>query len=365
MKIAQILYSGLGGHGSVVFSMLSASRDHSLKFVLGFLGIEPILSDYQQHCEIAKIPYTYFPAISGKPWLSWPAIARWLESEQPDTILLHSSAALLPCWWFAKWHHKKLIVVEHQANKLKTKAEWTFSYLSMLLATKIVILTPEYKQELQKGLKWGFRPHKISIIENGIDTKHFQLGKQVPLDNRFQVVRLGMAARFMPTKRQDILVKTIERLVALHPSIQWELTLAGNGITWQSIADLVKDKKLEKYVTLNGNLSNSELVLWLQSLDIYIHATEGETLSISLLQAMACQLPIIASNVDGVYNLLSNEHNTGFLVDNQDITGFVEQILYVVSNPTIALERAAEARRVVLEKYSSELMLERYLKIMN
>lgn len=361
LKIAQILYSGLGGHGSVAFSILEGITSNIYIFIFGFLGIEPLLNNYKNKCKEKGINQRYFKAIAGKPFYSWPKIVIWLYKERPDAIILHSVSAIIPVLIYTKITKTPLIFVEHQANSLKKPSAWKISKLGMKFADKIVYLTESYKNEMELALSKLFLSKKVCIIPNGIDTQRFIPSKNPILGRK--KINIGMAARFTSMRRQDILVECIEELKENYPHFDWHLTLAGDGETFKDVAKLVQDKNLQNNISLHGNLDEQELIQWFQDLDIYVHATEGETLSTSMLQAMACGLPIIASNVPGVKNLVSNSEEFGILVHEQTASEFNKAIGELANNKEKARKMSITARNIAIGNYSIENMSFKYLEL--
>jgi glycosyltransferase involved in cell wall biosynthesis len=361
MKVAQLLYSGLGGHGSVVFSLLDADKSHAWQSSLGFLGIEPVLPAYAEACQIHGYSFEHFLAVRGKPWRTWPRIARWLNKSLPDAIILHGPNALFACLWHARRRRVPLIVVEHQNNGLKSKSAWVYSHLAMLLADYIVLLTPAYDQEMRLQLGFFYRSSKVRIVPNGIDTTRYApvVRPVMPLKS----IRLGMAARFIGTKRQDVLVMMMNELHHLMPDIEWQLSLAGTGETWSNVERLIYTEGVKSNTVLPGQLDEPKLIHWYQSLDIYLHASEGETLSTSLLQAMASGLPIVASDVPGIRNLLNANPVCGILIRNQNPKEFAKAVAELVKNPDHAESLAKTGRQIAVSAYSQNQMFAAYTKI--
>jgi glycosyltransferase involved in cell wall biosynthesis len=353
----------MGGHGSVAFSLLDADKNREWAPLLGFLGIEPLSQTYVETCTQRGYPFEYFPATPGKPWRTWPRIARWLNIGRPDAIILHSVSALLPCVWQARRLGVPLVVVEHQPNSLKSRSEWVFSHLAMLLSDHVVILTPDYAGELKRTLGIFYSAGKVRVIPNGVDTKRFSpVGKFAMPDAK---VRLGMAARFTSMKRQDVLVKMLVELRRSNPQTNWQLSLAGGGESWERIRQMVLDYELADYVDLPGQLDEAQLIKWYQSQDIYLHASEGETLSTSLLQAMASALPIVASDVPGIRNLLTSEPVCGVLIRDQSPHGFAKAVIGLVKDKTRAANLAHSGRALSISNYSQDEMFSKYAKVLN
>jgi glycosyltransferase involved in cell wall biosynthesis len=364
LRVAQFLYSGLGGHGSVVFSLLNADIHKQWHPLLGFVGIEPVSAPYINTCVANGVAYKYFEATVGKPWRTWLSIVQWLNSCRPDTILIHSVSLLLPCLLHSYLRGIPLVAIEHQANALKHRREWVFSYLAMLLADKVVLLTPSYKQELKERLGWWFRESKVQVIPNGIDTVRFK--PQSRLVNRGELsIRMGMASRFIPGKRQDVLVAMMTELRQREPSIDWQLSLAGDGASRACIEKMVKKSNLDDCINLPGQLDEPELINWYQSLDIYIHASEGETLSTAILQAMASGLPIVASDVPGIRSLIAAEVECGLLADQQTPAHFAKLVIQLSNDALVRSLLGSVGRQLAASTYSQDEMFAGYTALLN
>ncbi len=171
---------------------------------------------------------------------------------------------------------------------------------------------------------------------------------------------MGMAARFSFSKRQDLLVDVMSRLESLRPGLQFELSFAGDGDEFDRVRTLASNSPLASHIHFNGLLNEQQVVDWLADLDMYVHATDGETLSTSLLQAMATSLPIVASAIDGVTNLLGFAGEYGVCAAN-DADGFAHAILRIADSPELAEALGSRSRERVLTRYSNLVMLQSYL----
>jgi glycosyltransferase involved in cell wall biosynthesis len=361
LKIAQVTYSGLGGLGSVVFSLISADRSHSHDWSTGFIGDLALDSSYQDLCKRNKVKYAAFRSTPGKPYRAWINLEKWLGSVKPAVVICHSINSILACRWYASRHGARLIAVEHTSNQVKTRNEWVASRVSMLLADRVVVLTDEYREELNKAHGWLYRPYKVRTIPNGIDTALFspRLAQLQKIDKR---IRLGMAARFSFSKRQDLLVDVMSKLADLRPDLSFELHLAGDGLEVDRVKNHASKSPIAPHIFFDGLLNEQQIADWLRHLDVYVHATDCETLSTSLLQAMATGLPIVASGVNGVTNLLGSAGDYGVCVAN-DAEGFALAILRIVDSPELSKLLGSRARDQILSCYSNQLMLERYLAV--
>jgi len=329
MKIIHVLYSGLGGHGNVFFSLFNADakKKHNLEAL--FYGIEDVRSEFCKECDNNNIP-RYFAKKNYKiDFLYYYKILKYIRKSEPDIIFLHGGAYIFLAKIASLLTKKrcKIIIRETQANKLKNSGQWVSLIAGMYLANYIVCLTNEFKDQLQKKLKCLYREQKIRIIPNGIDLTVYKPG-QKPKAN---IIVIGMQSRLVRIKDHITLLKAFS-ILTRNCNYNLRLRIAGEGDFKDQLIDMSNQLQLNEKVEFTGMLDEKELVLFLQSLDIYVHASLGETMSTAIMQAMACKLPIIASDVSGINNMISHL-NTGLLVKPLDENMLVIAIKYLIDHP--------------------------------
>lgn len=336
-KILQIQYSGLGGTGSVFFSLVEASlqqKKHQYQHHAIFYGIEPLVQSYAEKCEALNVNFEYFKKEKGVDFANQKAIRKAIKTIQPDVIILHSSQTIFACKWHCFFNSNcQLIVVEHQANHLKTQKQWFLSKLALKWANSVVYLTQNYRAEVEKKFPNLFHKSNSKVIPNGIDLSVFY-----PPEKRNDAhcltkpIILGMASRITPNKDHETLIEAID-LLRNKPYFNFlKLQIAGDGTTLEKLQKKVSSLKLEKAVFFTGMLSEKELAKFLRSLDIYVHASYGETMSTAIMQAQATALPIIGSNVKGINNVIENEEN-GFLYELENAQSLADKIDELMMNP--------------------------------
>lgn len=353
IKVSQVLFSGLGGHASVVFSMIDGDNEKQWEHHLIFFGTEPLSQQHVEKAAKRNLRYDVVIATEKKPWKSWGRFYSYLRKGDPDIILLHSNNLTLPAWWYCRRHHKKMVVIEHTPNQVKRKVDKWISLLGQYLAHKVVLLTANYRDELKAIQKSHFNEKKIAVISNGIDTSIFiPGGKKIFAEP----VQLGMAARFSSTKDQALLVKVLQQLHLSGPG-KFRLLLAGDGDELPSVRKLAHELGLSESVEFAGNLDEKGLIVFFHQLDIYLHASKGETMSTSIMQAMACGLPIIASDIPGINNLLADDK--GILVENS-IEAYAGAIKMLTGNKELIAKLAADSRYYAEKELSNTRMFKSY-----
>lgn len=354
MKIANIHYTGFGGLGGVVNGLVTAPGAEAHEWLMGYYGVAPLDASHADFCARNGLRYGVFRPAPGQPLFAWKYLAVWLVAERPDAIICHSTTAIPACAW-AAWRCKvPLIAVEHKANEVKSRSEWLGSRAAMMLADRVVVLTEGYAEELSRGLGRSFRAEKIRHIANGIDTDMFHPCSQA--ERRQGPLRAGLAARFAQSKLQALLIDIV-------PGLGLELELAGEG---ETLADCQARARATPGadVSFHGLVSADRIPDWVRGLDVYLHASKGDTISISVLQAMATGLPIIASDISGMDDLIGRDESCGVLVPNTP-DAWRDAVLRLLADEGLRMRMGQAARARAVAHFSTAAMLKGYLSVLD
>jgi glycosyltransferase involved in cell wall biosynthesis len=321
MKILQIMFSGLGGHGSVVFSLLRGAGSASHTHVLLFFGIEDLSPGYIEACAELGVRYHFVKKRRGIDLRAWSRIVAILRKEAPDTVLLHSLSLIAAAGAYRlAAPRSRLVAVEHTPLAVKRKVDWICSAMALRMADGVVYLTEQYARAVRDRLGRVFRPARIHVVGNGVDTTVFA-PPSAPIAAR-RGLRVGMLARFSTGKDHATLLRAVARLRGQHPSGDprgmLQLVLAGDGETFAATKALAAELGLgADECQFLGSRPEHELPAILQGLDIYVQSSFGETMSTAVMQAMAVGLPVVASDVPGLQNMVE-DGATGLLVPGSD-----------------------------------------------
>ena len=148
--------------------------------------------------------------------------------------------------------------------------------------------------------------NKIHVVPNAVDSSIFNYQEKYSNDR----LELVCVANWEFPKRPDILFHSIESYV-VNCRADVFLNVIGNG----SLIDIEKEKKWSFSIKYHGFLNSHECVEVFRSSAYLLHASDSETFSVVLAEAISCGLPVIASKVGGIVELI-NEDN-GILVENK------------------------------------------------
>lgn len=357
--IVHVLYSGLGGHAGVCFSLVEAdqSRQHRHTFV--FYGNTEVPREYLEKCRKLGVEYVYFPKNPGLDLGTQYKIARFINRHPVNLLVSHRpQLILLRLLWRNKCRNAKMLVVEHNANDLKSTANWILDTASLILADKVVFLTHTYKQQVRKKLRFFFFEKKSVVIPNGVNIRQFSPAAQASGNPYKQgVVVIGMATRITGGKDLHTLFAGLKLLKEQHSHCRICFRLAGTGPLLEELVNYAREHEIDSEFT--GLLAEKPLVEFYRSLHIYVHATKHETMSTSIIQAMSCGLPIVSNDISGMRDLVKPEF--GILVPPEKPEELASAILDLCQNKEKRSAFGQKAREHCIEHLSHTKSFERYL----
>ncbi len=170
----------------------------------------------------------------------------------------------------------------------------------------------------------------VKMIPNGVDAAYFQSDHPRPVFAEAQgVTRLLSVGRLNPQKGMDVLLRAFA-LLRDQVSVKTQLWIVGDGPLRKSLEDLAKSLKIEQDVFFFGWRSQEELASFYSSADIFVLSSHYEGMPNVVLEAMACGLPIVATDVSGTGEIIGHGEN-GYLVkpdDPTDLAFFLKKMLH-------------------------------------
>jgi len=225
-----------------------------------------------------------------------------------------------------------------------------------LLSYTDVIISPS-KCYIDRSRFLGRYKDKIVVIPNGINLSDFDIpySKEecrdklgLPLDEKV-VLFLG---NLSPYKGPDVLVKAMPNVIRDVPNAK--LIFAGRGMMKKELELLSNDLGIEENVRFVGFVDDNLKLFYYKAADIFVlpSTMKTECYPLAILEAMACSLPIVASNMGGIPDAVKSGDN-GFLVPPKDSEALAEAIIYLLENEDIR-ERMGRNGRERVERYSWE-----------
>jgi glycosyltransferase involved in cell wall biosynthesis len=200
-------------------------------------------------------------------------------------------------------------------------------------------------------------PEKISLVPNAIDLRRFSLGEASWDDARAQ---LGLPAgsrivagvgRLNPQKNFALFLDIAAQLAPRFPALHF--LLAGDGPEEQMLREKASALGIANRVTFSGYVADTRLVYL--AADVLLMPSRYEGLPMTLLEAMAMGLPVVASKLDGIAEVIGDGAE-GFLVPSDDAALFVERTAALLADAELSSRISQNARAKIEAHFSVERM---------
>ena len=188
-------------------------------------------------------------------------------------------------------------------------------------------------------------PSKVSVVPNSVDTLKFRPASQG--DRREGFVRVGFIGRLISNKGPQYLVEAAPGVLRDFSNVQF--MVAGNGPMLQGLENRVHELGIKRAFRFLGTVpSNAE---FLKSCDFLVRPSLTDGMPLTVLEAMACGIPTVASRVGGTSEILQ-DGDTGFLVEPRNVDELVSRISTLVADSNLRLEMGGRARKFIERYYS-------------
>ena len=215
----------------------------------------------------------------------------------------------------------------------------------------------------QKLIDEGIQAKRIVIIPNGItpiqakgiNRAEIRLAVGLGEEDPFLVA----VGRLVYSKAHDILIAAMPAVLERFPDAK--VGICGDGILRPKLEEQIQSMGLSDSVKLFGHSDNVEK--FLTSADVFVMPSLWEGLPIALLEAMSAGLPIVATRVEGVEEVVE-EGKHGLLVPVGNINALADAIVQLLADSHLRRAMGIAAKEKVLNFYTSDRMCEKYLELM-
>lgn len=215
--------------------------------------------------------------------------------------------------------HVKLVFTEHSTSNRRL-GSWLFRLIDRLIYlnySKVVCITPEVSKVL---IGLGVNKDTLAVIYNGIDLEKFSNAKHYDrseLGYDDEDILLVMVAAFRREKNHGLVIRSLRELEA-----RYKLLLVGDGYMKSQIESEVNELNLTDRVKFLGNRSDVERIL--KTCDIGVLSSHWEGFGLAAVEAMASGLPVVASDVPGLAEVVKGG---GVLFAADDVEDFISKIV--------------------------------------
>jgi glycosyltransferase involved in cell wall biosynthesis len=289
-------------------------------------------------------------------FLAYKELKWHLENYDPDLVHLHSSKAgilgrlvaktlALPCIFTAHgWAFTDGVAPVGKAL-YRAIERWAAPMANA------IITVSEYDKNLALRYEVS-KPEQLFAIHNGVPD--VAQPPNEPFDGRF--VRIIMVARFDAQKNQEALLRALSTL----KQYAWNLQLIGSGPRLEAMKLLAETLGIDQRVQFPGNCD--DVPVRLARSDIFVLSSNWEGLPLSILEAMRGSLPVVASDVGGVTEIVK-DGCTGFVVHPGEVDSLSQKLKELIENPQTRQRMGISGRSLYEEKFNVDRMVKETLSL--
>lgn len=278
------------------------------------------------------------------------------EKEKPDIV--HTQLFAADLWGrLAAWVARVPVIITTEQN-INVDQSWLREFLKKLtykLADKVAAISTAVKKYTIK--KYKVPEEKIEIIPNDVDGEKFQNQESIIQNLEKDKKIILTVGRLVEQKGQKYLLAA---LALLPQKNNCELWLAGEGPLRSDLETQAKNLGISQLVKFLG--VRHDVPALLAQVDLFVFPSLWEGLGIAVLEAALAKVPIIASGIDGIVDIIKDKES-GLLVPAKDTHELSRALEYLLNNPTEAKQMAEKAYVWVKENFDVSVVVKKYEKM--
>lgn len=354
-RIAHVISTpeGSGGAEQILASLVQRGRERGCEqLVLNPMASQDLSGDLRALC--AGTRYEGFSRTGIRGTL---AVRQWLaarlEDFAPEIVHVHLAHASVLVASLPKREGRTLVLTHHHGDHFQaTRGKKLVDRLAGRRFDQVVAISNFVAEYLLN--EYGYEDKKVVRIPNG--------WSGTPISrSRSSVATVVCVANFRPEKNHAMLLRAFRLVWEALGSSQAaaRLKLAGAGQLRPALTRQVTELGLDHMVEFLGPVDD----IWplLGSSDVFALPSAHEAFGLVVLEAMAARVPVVATRVGALPELITSEHN-GLLVDRDDHVQMAQAMLRLLSDPTLSM-RICDSAIATAAEYRIETMLDRYFAL--
>ena len=298
--------------------------------------------------ENLAIPYWYYPIVYFKKFLFLISMLRNIKPQ-----ILHGGWVPISGFLCALTRYKPFLLMpfghdilyyEKQSFIVKCLTKYAIRNSDMITVDAEIV-----KDHIVEN--FGYPSEKIITFPWGVDRSTFNSSVQSDIRHKlgWQNNKILIMNRSF-TRRLDIptFIHSLPLIISKNKDVR--VLMVGDGPQLEYIKNLVSSLFLDDYVYFAGYVDNtSEMPAYLAASDIYVTTSLSDGSSVSLMEAIACGLPSVVTDVPAFFEWITDGSN-GFMVPKKQSKALAERINYILSSPYVLSSMRISTLRVADEK---------------
>jgi len=219
-------------------------------------------------------------------------------------------------------------------------------YLKELITYAKPFITISNYNKKRLTEKYNLSSDQIVVNYCGIDTDYFKKPEKGKKSDNFSILSVTALKK---VKGVTYLIEACRLLKDQH--IPFKCNIIGGGSEYETLFHLIQESGIEDCTMLLGVKTQSEIWEYLSASDIFVLPSISEGIPVAVMEAMAMELPVIASNITGLPEIIEDGIN-GYLVPPKNPQALAEKIIDLYNNPKEIIAFGKAARKTIEEKFN-------------
>jgi len=359
-------YPSQGGSGIVATELgLNLARSgYAVHFICASLPLR--LRHYRENVFYHEVEVADYPVFQHPPYtLSLAtAMAKTAQEQALDILHVHYAIPHAASGYLARQmvgsDRLKLITTLHGTDITLVGQEPSFFPITRFVIEQsdaVTAVSGFLARETQRIFKVD---RTVEVIPNFVDTRRFRPLERTAARRRYAADDEALvvhASNFRPVKNLPAVIEVFARLAARRPA---RLLLLGDGPEREPTLALARTRGVAERVQAPGVVEELETLLPLA--DLLLLPSQHESFGLVALEAMACGVPVVATNRGGTDEFIDDGVN-GFLRAPDDLDGMTAAALAILDDPDLRHHLAEEARRDAVASFGARCVLQQYLEL--
>jgi glycosyltransferase involved in cell wall biosynthesis len=292
-----------------------------------------------------------------KLWLNMGSVIDLIKNEQINVIHAQTRVTQVLGTWVSRLTGVRLVTTCHGFFK-----PHFFRKLYPCWGDAVIAISKPVALHLSQD--FGVAAGRIHLIPNGIDLNRFVFSTDVM--RRESRKKLGMTdapligiiARLSDVKGIDVLIKAMPGILNKLPTVN--LLIIGQGPEEDNLRKITKELSLTSHVYFKNTINQTQELL--PAFDVFVMPSLMEGLGLSVMEAQACGIPVVASRVGGLLDLIDDQQS-GYLVESNNPSALADRIIEALEHPDKSKAMAQKARLNIEQHFAVKGMLEKTLNV--
>lgn len=300
---------------------------------------------------------TWFPSRRPAGWIlhALGSIPRVRErAREADVLHAQAFASVVPAAAGRRVRRAPLVATYHTSHFLQRarRAHWRPVLARLVRTADYNLAASREIADVAESLAPGVR---VEALTNGVDTEVFRPGEPALPPGRRR--RLVVPRRLFAKNGVEFLVRAMPRIME---RVDAEAVLVGDGPERGRLEALARELGVAERLTFLGARANREMPGLLRSGEVAVFPSLMEATSVAALECMACGVPVAASRVGGLPEIVDEE--VGALFGPGDAESLADAVVELLGADDLA-ERGRRARERVVERWSNDRLARRHVEI--